>query len=85
MGGDDDMDDLDDLPSSLEDERMKPTLKNAVKDQLGKAEHFAKQATKSVKSSVKGAWEKAKNMLGMGEEENLESQFSEEELAKEEL
>ena len=86
MGGDDDdMDDLDDLPSSLEDERMKPTLKNAVKDQLGKAEHFAKQATKSVKSSVKGAWEKAKNVLGMGEEENLESQFSEEELAKEEL
>ena len=81
------MDDMDDLPSSPSDaaDRTKPTLKNAVKNKLGKAEHYAKQATESVKGSVKGAWEKTKNLLGMGKEEDVESQFSQEELAKEEL
>jgi|TARA_B100000073_G_scaffold338103_1_gene334841 hypothetical protein len=86
MGGDDDdMDDMDDSPSPPSEAADRASLMKAVKAKFGKAENYAKQATESVKGSVKGAWEKTKNLLGMGEEEDVESQFSQEELAKEEL
>ncbi len=86
MGGDDDdMDDMDDSPSPPSEAADRASLMKAVKAKFGKAENYAKEATESVKGSVKGAWEKTKNLLGMGEEEDVESQFSQEELAKEEL